>query len=135
MASSTFSSSTYTDLVELGRRLYDRSLIRREDEHITDPRGQAIGWLLDTRIAMLDGPTFKEVGGVMAERLRARDITQVAGYGFGAYSMVCSVLAAPDEPSLPGWLYPRAAQAARTPAPGGRPAGPLAAGGSARRHP
>ena len=102
MASSTLSSSTYTDLVELGRRLYDRSLIRREDEHITDPRGQAIGWLLDTRIAMLDGPTFKEVGAVMAERLRARGVTQVAGYGFGAYSMVCSVLAAPGEPAFRG---------------------------------
>ena len=102
MASSTLSSSTYTDLVELGRRLYDRSLIRREDEHITDPRGQAIGWLLDTRIAMLDGPTFKEVGTVIAERLLARGITQVAGYGFGAYSMVCSVLSAPGEPAFRG---------------------------------
>ena len=102
MASSTLSSSTYTDLVELGRRLYDRSLIRREQEYITDPRGQAIGWLLDTRIAMLDGPTFQEVGGVMAERLRARGIEQVAGFGFGAYSMVCSVLAAPGAPAFRG---------------------------------
>lgn len=102
MASSMISSSTYAGLVELGRRLYDRSLVRREDEHITDPRGQAIGWLLDTRIAMLDGPTFKEVGAVMAERLRARGLDQVAGYGFGAYSMVCSVLAAPGEPGFRG---------------------------------
>ena len=102
MASSTLSSSTYTDLVDLGRCLYDRSLIRREDEHITDPRGQAIGWLLDTRIAMLDGPTFKEVGSVIAERLLARGVTQVAGYGFGAYSMVCSVLAAPGEIAFRG---------------------------------
>ena len=102
MASSTLSPSTYTDLVELGRRLYDRSLVRREQEHITDPRGQAIGWLLDTRIAMLDGPMFREVGGVMAERLRARGIEQVAGFGFGAYSMVCSVLAAPGEPPFRG---------------------------------
>ena len=102
MASSTLSSSTQTDLVELGRRLYDRALVRREQEYITDPRGQAIGWLLDTRIAMLDGPTFKEVGEVMAERLRARGIEQVAGFGFGAYSMVCAVLAASGEPAFRG---------------------------------
>ena len=102
MASSTLSSSTQTDLVELGRRLYDRALVRREQEYITDPRGQAIGWLLDTRIAMLDGPVFKEVGEVMAERLRARGIEQVAGFGFGAYSMVCAVLAASGEPAFRG---------------------------------
>ena len=76
--------------------------MRREQEYITDPRGQAIGWLLDTRIAMLDGPTFKEVGEVMAERLRARGIEQVAGFGFGAYSMVCAVLAASGEPAFRG---------------------------------
>ena len=90
----TFSTSTYADLVELGRRLYERSLVRREDEEITDPRGQPIGWLLDTRVPMLDGEVFSEVGAVLAERLRAKGEHQVAGYGFGAFSIVCSVLSA-----------------------------------------
>ncbi|RMH65274.1 MAG: orotate phosphoribosyltransferase [Bacteroidetes bacterium] len=102
MASRTLSPSTYADLVELGRRLYEQSLVRREQELITDPRGQPIGWLLDTRIPMLDGPMFQEVGQVLAERLRSRGIYQVAGFGFGAYSMVCSVLAAPGTPSFRG---------------------------------
>lgn len=92
MTSGTLSPSTYADLVDLGRRLYERALVRREHELITDPRGQPIGWLLDTRIPMLDGRLFAEVGGVMAERLSSRGVSQVAGYGFGAYSMVCAVL-------------------------------------------
>lgn len=102
MASSLESASSYTDLVALGRRLYEQSLVRREQEYITDPRGQPIGWLLDTRIPMLTGTMFMEVGQVLAERLRAKSIDQVAGYGFGAYSMVCSVLAAPGEPPFRG---------------------------------
>ena len=55
MTSGTFSPSTYADLVDLGRRLYEQALVRREQELITDPRGQPIGWLLDTRIPMLEG--------------------------------------------------------------------------------
>ncbi len=94
MNSTTLSTSTYADLVELGRRLYEQSLVRREQEHITDPRGQSIGWLLDTRIPMLDSRVFNEVGTVLAERLEARGVNQVAGFGFGAYSMVCAVLSA-----------------------------------------
>lgn len=94
MNSTTLSTSTYADLVELGRRLYEQSLVRREQEHITDPRGQSIGWLLDTRIPMLDSRVFNEVGTVLAERLDARGVNQVAGFGFGAYSMVCAVLSA-----------------------------------------
>jgi orotate phosphoribosyltransferase len=90
----TLSTSTYADLVELGRRLYERSLVRHEDEEITDPRGQPIGWLLDTRVPMLNGEMFAEVGAVLAERLRAKGRRQVAGYGFGAFSIVCSVLGA-----------------------------------------
>ena len=69
---------------------------------ITDPRGQPIGWLLDTRIPMLDSKMFKEVGRVLADRLRAKGVYQVAGFGFGAYSMVCSVLAAPGTPAFKG---------------------------------
>jgi orotate phosphoribosyltransferase len=94
--------STYNDLMELGRRLYEQALVRREQELITDPRGQPIGWLLDTRTPMLDGPTFLEVGSVLAERLRAKGVEQVAGYGFGAYSMVCSVLSASGTPPFRG---------------------------------
>lgn len=104
MDSSSLSTSSYADLVDLGRRLYERSLVRREDELITDPRGQPIGWLLDTRVPMLDGELFTEVGGVLADRLREREVYQVAGYGFGAYPLVCSVLAAPGEPPFKGGL-------------------------------
>ncbi len=102
MDSSTFGTSTYADLVELGRRLYERSLVRQEDEMITDPRGQPIGWLLDTRVPMLDSDIFGEVGGVLAERLREKDVCQIAGYGFGAFSLVCAVLAASDAPGFKG---------------------------------
>ncbi|MFQ5570120.1 MAG: orotate phosphoribosyltransferase [Rhodothermales bacterium] len=102
MARSLQSTSSYADLVDLGRRLYEQSLVRREQEYITDPRGQPIGWLLDTRIPMLQGDMMKEVGLVLAERLRGKEIYQVAGYGFGSYSMVCSVLASPGEPTFTG---------------------------------
>lgn len=102
MATSTLSNATYADLVDLGRRLYEQSLVRREQELITDPRGQPIGWLLDTRMPMLDGKLFIEVGSVLAERLRSKKVYQVAGYGFGAYSMVCSVLSATGTPSFRG---------------------------------
>ncbi|HET6568294.1 MAG TPA: orotate phosphoribosyltransferase [Rhodothermales bacterium] len=102
MSSITTNHSSYADLVELGRRLYEQSLVRREQELITDPRGQPIGWLLDTRIPMLDGQMFIEVGEMLAERLRAKGVSQVAGYGFGAYSMTCSVLATPGEPPFKG---------------------------------
>jgi orotate phosphoribosyltransferase len=104
MDRSSLSSSAYADLVDLGRRLYDRALVRREEELITDPRGQPIGWLLDTRVPMLDGALFEEVGGVLAERLRERGVHQVVGYGFGAYPLVCSVLTADDDPVFKGGL-------------------------------
>ena len=98
----TVPSTTYSDLVELGRRLYEMSLVRRETENITDPRGQPIGWLLDTRIPMLDSATFKEVGEVLGERLHSKGISQVAGYGFGAYSLVCAVLASRGSTAFSG---------------------------------
>lgn len=104
MDRSTLSSSARADLVELGRRLYDRALIRREDELITDPRGQPIGWLLDTRIPMLDAELFAEVGAVLAERLQERGVYQVVGYGFGAYPLVCSVLAGDEHSMFKGGL-------------------------------
>jgi orotate phosphoribosyltransferase len=104
MDSSSPGTSAFADLAELGRRLYDRALVRREDELITDPRGQPIGWLLDTRMPMLDGDLFSTVGAVLAERLREKGVYQVAGYGFGAHPLVCSVLSAPGTPSFQGGL-------------------------------
>lgn len=84
----------YDELVDLGRRLYELALVRREDEDITDPRGQPIGWLLDTRIPMLRGDIMREVGAVLAGRLGAKGVRQVVGYGFGSYALVCSAVAA-----------------------------------------
>jgi len=104
MDRSTLSSSARAELVTLGRRLYDRALVRREDELITDPRGQPIGWLLDTRIPMLDGELFTEVGEVIADRLRERGLYQVVGYGFGAYPLVCSVLSVSSSEPFNGGL-------------------------------
>jgi orotate phosphoribosyltransferase len=88
------SSVPESALTRLGHALYQRALVRREDEPITDPRGQPIGWLLDTRTPMLDGALFAEIGGVLADRLRARGVGQVAGFGYGAFPMVCAVLTA-----------------------------------------
>ncbi len=79
-------------LAKLGHTLYQRALVRREDEAITDPRGQPIGWLLDTRTPMLDGEVFVEAGAVLAERLRQRGIDQVAGFGYGSFPLVTAVL-------------------------------------------
>lgn len=92
---SDFSSVPESALARLGHQLYQRALVRRDQEAITDPRGQPIGWLLDTRIPMLDAEIFGEIGEVLAERLRARGVTQVAGAGYGAFPIVCAVLAAP----------------------------------------
>ncbi|PSQ72153.1 MAG: orotate phosphoribosyltransferase [Bacteroidetes bacterium QH_2_64_26] len=92
----TFSASSRAELIEIGRRLYEEALVRREDELITDPRGQPIGWLLDTRVPTLDGDLFTEVGMVLAERLRERGAFQIVGYGFGAHPLVCSVLSVDD---------------------------------------
>ena len=99
---SELSSTAYNELVDLGRRLYEQALVRREDEEITDPRGQPIGWLLDTRMPMLDGHLFPEVGRVLGERLRSRDVHQVAGFGFGSYALVCAVLSSPVTPPFNG---------------------------------
>jgi orotate phosphoribosyltransferase len=100
----TFSASSRAELIEIGRRLYEEALVRREDELITDPRGQPIGWLLDTRVPTLDGDLFTEVGMVLAERLRERGAFQIVGYGFGAHPLVCSVLAVDDGDGFKGGL-------------------------------
>ena len=100
----TFSSSSRAELIEIGRRLYERALVRREDELITDPRGQPIGWLLDTRMPTLDGELFTEMGTVLADRLRERNAHQIVGYGFGAHPLVCSVLSVDDGDGFKGGL-------------------------------
>jgi orotate phosphoribosyltransferase len=96
-----FSTVPESALARLGHQLYQRALVRRDQEPITDPRGQPIGWLLDTRIPMLEGEIFQEIGGVLAERLRARGVHQVAGFGYGAFPIVCSVLSEPADPGEP----------------------------------
>ena len=98
------SPDVYTELVELGRRLYDRSLVRSEQEDITDPRGQPIGWLLDTRMPMLEGRTYREVGAVLAERLSEKGVRQIAGRGFGSYAIVGSILSCTDYGPFRGGL-------------------------------
>lgn len=94
-----FSSVPESALAKLGHRLYKRALIRRDQEPITDPRGQPIGWLLDTRIPMLEADMFMEIGEVISERLRGRNVLQVVGAGYGAFPIVCAVL---GTPGLPG---------------------------------
>ena len=84
-----------SDLARLGHLLYQKALVRRADEPIIDPRGNPIGWLLDTRIPMLESEIFKAVGKVLADKLNARGVEQVVGYGYGSFPMVCSVLSAP----------------------------------------
>lgn len=95
-------TSLDTAAVELGHLLYRKALIRREDEPITDPRGRPIGWLLDTRIPMLEPSIFNEVGRVLFAKLRQRDISQVAGFGYGAFPVVCAVLGATSDGSING---------------------------------
>lgn len=98
-----FSTVPEAALARLGHQLYQRALVRRDQEPITDPRGQPIGWLLDTRMPMLEGEIFDEIGDVLAERLRAREIYQVAGFGYGSFPIVCSVLGADGKDDHPGF--------------------------------
>jgi len=98
-----FSTVPEAALARLGHQLYKRALVRRDQEPITDPRGQPIGWLLDTRMPMLEGEIFDEIGEVLAERLRAREIYQVAGFGYGSFPIVCSVLGAEADDGDPGF--------------------------------
>lgn len=99
---SNLSQQTYNELVDLGRKLYEKALIRSEQEAITDPRGQQIGWLLDTRIPMLSGHIMPEVGRVLGERLSAKGVDQVVGYGFGSYALVAAVVGSPASPPFMG---------------------------------
>ena len=98
-----FSTVPEAALARLGHQLYQRALVRRDQEPITDPRGQPIGWLLDTRMPMLEGEIFDEIGSVLADRLRSRDVFQVAGFGYGSFPIVCSVLGAETEEGESGF--------------------------------
>ncbi|NND71387.1 MAG: orotate phosphoribosyltransferase [Rhodothermales bacterium] len=89
-------------LIELGRRLYDLALVKSSDETITDPRGNPIGWLLDTRIPMLDAACFQDVGKALVARLNAKNVDQVIGFGFGSFAIVCSVLSGSEDGSIQG---------------------------------
>lgn len=80
------------DLIKLGRKLYDLALVRSSDETLTDPRGNRIGWLLDTRTPMLDSECFQQVGRALASRLESKNVDQVLGFGFGSYAIVSSIL-------------------------------------------
>ncbi len=86
----------------LGQRLYRLSLVHPERDVLTDPNGVPVKWLLDSRIPMLDGAIAQAVGHLLAERLRARGIRQVAGFGLGAYPVVCATLSAPGKPEMCG---------------------------------
>ena len=99
---SDLSASTYDELVDLGRQLYNHALVKSEQEEITDPRGQPIGWLLDTRIPMLNGHIMPEVGRVLSDRLMLKSVDQVVGFGFGSYALVASVVAAGSNPPFMG---------------------------------
>ncbi len=97
-------SETMPDVASLGRRLYDRALVRREDEPITDPRGKPIGWLLDTRMALMESELYQQVGSVVGQQLRSRGVRQVAGFGFGAYPVVGAVLGSCEGNEFAGGL-------------------------------
>jgi len=99
---SDLSASTYDELVDLGRQLYNHALVKSEQEEITDPRGQPIGWLLDTRIPMLNGHIMPEVGRVLSDRLMLKGVDQVVGFGFGSYALVAAVVAAGSNPPFMG---------------------------------
>ena len=125
-----YSTVPESALAKLGHTLYQRALVRREDEAITDPRGQPIGWLLDTRTPMLDGEVFLEAGRVLADRLRSRGIDQVAGFGYGAFPLVTAVLAngTPERP----FGAASSASAARPTAAAAWSRGPWTASGPSR---
>lgn len=87
---------TDIDLNQLGNELYQRAMVRREQEYITDPNGAPIRWLLDSRVPLLDARYFSTVGKVAAQRLSNKGYVQVAGLGYGAYPFVCSILSATE---------------------------------------
>ncbi len=104
MSDDSVHSASGLSLSTLGEYLYQKALVRRADEPITDPRGQPISWMLDTRVPLLEAETFQKVGRLIADRLRRRSVFQVAGMGFGAFPLVGAVLSTPGKPSFRGGL-------------------------------
>ena len=86
----------------LGQQIYDLAIVLREDENLTDPNGEPISWLLDVRVPMHHGDLARQVGEILARRVRAAGVHQVVGAGFGAYSMVSATTMAPGYPAVRG---------------------------------
>ena len=95
---------TDLDLNELGNKLYQSAMVRRNDEPITDPNGEPIRWLLDSRVPLLDAEFFSTVGQVVAHRLAQKGYVQIAGLGYGAYPFVCAILSAKEKGFKGGFI-------------------------------
>ncbi len=86
----------------LSEEIYDMALVCGEHEHIIDPHGEEVDWLLDLRIPLLDGNISAKLGSLIADQLRQAGCKQVAGYGFGGHAMVCAAIHADGYPPLMG---------------------------------
>ena len=86
----------------LGQQIYDLAIVLREEENLTDPNGEPISWLLDVRVPMLHGDLARQVGEILAQRVRGAGVHQVVGGGYGAYSMVSATTMAPGYPAIRG---------------------------------
>jgi orotate phosphoribosyltransferase len=51
---------------------------------------------------MLEASIFNEVGRVLFGKLKDRNINQIAGFGYGAFPVVCAVLGSTDDGSIRG---------------------------------
>ena len=86
----------------LGQQIYDLAIVLREEENLTDPNGEPISWLLDVRVPMMHGDLARQVGEILAGRVRSAGVHQVVGAGYGAYSMVSAATMAPGFPVVRG---------------------------------
>ena len=91
-------------IAALGQQIYDLAIVVSEEEFLVDPSGEPVGWLLDTRVPMLHGHVARQVGQILARRVRALGVNQIVGAGFGAYSMVCATITSPGHPAIRGGL-------------------------------
>lgn len=88
----------------LSQKIYDKALVSGSRETLLDPEGRLVEWLLDMRLPLLDGKMSREIGKLIADRLRMSGIRQVAGSGIGASAMVCATINASGSPPLRGGL-------------------------------
>ena len=86
----------------LPNQVYAAALVESKTEHLTGQDGAPINWLMDARVPLLDGALVHEIGIRLANRVRARTLTQVAGLGLGAFAMVSAAIHAPGQPPLRG---------------------------------